>query len=235
MIEAKRILDVGCAKSNHLGIYNLRYSSVVGIDLREDFLEEMRVLHPQSQFVRADAHLLPFQPESFDEVYITSVLEHTVEPAKVLGETYKALKPGGKLVIDVPHPRYEWIMGKLSPDYHNSGLHQHIFQPNQIKSLVEEKGFQITEFSPRMWQAAVGFVAIWLRAKLQGNLNYDHDNGELINSNEEKKSGLKDFVHLLCWLSENKKASPKRYYLLSPLRWPNRIFPWVTYIEAIKS
>lgn len=234
MSENLRVLDVGCAKSSHLDIYNRPDSSVVGIDLREDFLGNMQVLHPQSQFLRADAHSLPFQPESFDEVYITAVLEHTREPARVLGEAYKALKPGGKLVVDVPHPRYEWIMGKLSQNYHNDGFHQHVFQPDQIKSLVEETGFNVTECSPRMWQAAVGFVTTWLGARLQGNLNYDHDNGELINSNGKSKGKLKDFVHLLSWLSENKEASPKRYYLLSPLRWPNKIFPWVTYIEAIK-
>ena len=43
---------------------------------------------------------LPFEDDSFDVVCSMSVLEHVADPAKVLGEVVRVLKPGGTCVVD---------------------------------------------------------------------------------------------------------------------------------------
>jgi SAM-dependent methyltransferase len=39
----------------------------------------------------------------FDTVLLLDVLEHVPDPAKVLSEIYRVLRPGGTLILSVPH------------------------------------------------------------------------------------------------------------------------------------
>jgi SAM-dependent methyltransferase len=43
----------------------------------------------------ADGHFLPFRDASFDGVAAQAVLEHVIDPAIVVSEIYRVLKPGG--------------------------------------------------------------------------------------------------------------------------------------------
>ncbi len=52
--------------------------------------------------VVCDAHYLPFANESFDGVWIQDVLEHVVEPRKVVKEIVRVLKPGGVVYAETP-------------------------------------------------------------------------------------------------------------------------------------
>ncbi len=204
------ILDIGCGKTSHLGLYSRRGVSIVGCDKRKDFLRHRIELGDQGEFLVADGHRLPFANSSFGEVYLAGALEHVFNPGRVLSEAFRVLEIGGR------------------------GLHKHIFRPSDIKQLVESAGFEVIECSQRMWKAALYFSARWLRARLRNELEFDPDSGELLSYPESEQSDLGKWFDRLLWLSENKSASPKRFYLLSPLRWPNRFYPWMTYIEAEK-
>lgn len=52
--------------------------------------------------VVGDAHHLPFRDASFDAVTCESLLEHVVEPTRVINEMRRVLKPGGKVYLMVP-------------------------------------------------------------------------------------------------------------------------------------
>ena len=52
-----------------------------------------------ADFSIADLRTLPFEDHSFDVVYCISVLEHTNAYDAIVGEFYRVLRPGGKLVI----------------------------------------------------------------------------------------------------------------------------------------
>jgi SAM-dependent methyltransferase len=49
-----------------------------------------------------DIHRLPFKDNSIDAVMSVAVLEHVREPAKVLAEVYRVLKPGGLVFSVIP-------------------------------------------------------------------------------------------------------------------------------------
>jgi SAM-dependent methyltransferase len=52
--------------------------------------------------VVCDGHYLPFAPVSYDGVLIQAVLEHVVEPQKVVAEIFRVLKPNGIIYAETP-------------------------------------------------------------------------------------------------------------------------------------
>jgi SAM-dependent methyltransferase len=63
----------------------------------------------------ADLHALPFATATFDGVLNVVTLEHVREPACVLRELSRVLKPGGRLLLVVPH---EWEEHQQPHDYY---------------------------------------------------------------------------------------------------------------------
>ena len=49
-----------------------------------------------------DAHDLPFQDGTFDAVVCQAVLEHVLDPSRVVGEIHRVLAPGGLVYSEVP-------------------------------------------------------------------------------------------------------------------------------------
>lgn len=64
--------------------------------IRANGLDPARILN-------AAGEALPFPDATFDIVYSTNVLEHTIDPAQVLREAVRVLKPGGTLQIVCPN------------------------------------------------------------------------------------------------------------------------------------
>jgi len=53
------------------------------------------IYYSPSTDVLADGHFLPFRDSAFDGVAAQAVLEHVLDPALVVAEMYRVLKPGG--------------------------------------------------------------------------------------------------------------------------------------------
>lgn len=49
-----------------------------------------------------DAHHLPFSEDHFDGVISTAVMEHVMQPVRVIEEIYRVLKPGAFLYSEIP-------------------------------------------------------------------------------------------------------------------------------------
>ena len=56
---------------------------------------------PYTKYV-IDGHRIPFRAETFDGVWIQAVLEHVLDPALVVAEIYRVLKPQGLIYADTP-------------------------------------------------------------------------------------------------------------------------------------
>ena len=93
------------------------------------------------------AEELPFPDASFDFVIDTLVLCSVEEPAKVLGEIKRVLKPGGELRL-YEHVRFKNPIGALSQDiispawqWFGAGCH-----PNRNTELyLREAGFELSD------------------------------------------------------------------------------------------
>lgn len=99
------LVDVGIGRGFYLASYLRRGFRVVGIDLNPKNLEHVQGVFAESASlwpVRANANALPIRDESADIAVICQTLEHLIEPRDALAETYRILRPGGHLFVDVP-------------------------------------------------------------------------------------------------------------------------------------
>jgi ubiquinone/menaquinone biosynthesis C-methylase UbiE len=104
-----RVLDAGCGTGGFLaqvrrarpllGLVGVEYQSAAAIRAAEK---------AQALVAGGDVNALPFADASFDAVISADVLCHAgVSPAKALAEFFRVLRPGGRLVLNMP--AYEWL------------------------------------------------------------------------------------------------------------------------------
>ena len=104
---ARRICDVGCnagALLQHLAATRPELQ-LSGIDIEARAIEIARRRLPAAQLSAGPATALPHPSGHFDAVICLDMLEHVPGPerAAVLAEIHRVLKPGGRLIIQVPH------------------------------------------------------------------------------------------------------------------------------------
>jgi ubiquinone/menaquinone biosynthesis C-methylase UbiE len=114
------ILDLCCGHGRHAIPLAQRGYQVTGLDLSEVFLRYARdkaaARGVEVRWVQADMREVPFEGE-FDAVLnlftAFGYLENEAEDQKVLEQVHKALKPGGRFLIELLHR--EWLMRHLQP------------------------------------------------------------------------------------------------------------------------
>lgn len=92
-----RVLNLGTGVGAMAECLAARFPGIeiVGLDLRESQLAVARRRHPVAEYVQGDARAMPFGDATFDRVHASWLLEHVVNPASVLAEVRRVLKPGG--------------------------------------------------------------------------------------------------------------------------------------------
>jgi SAM-dependent methyltransferase len=89
------VLDAGAGRAPYRDLFaHARYETA-------DFLEVKGKKYAQPDYV-CDLAEIPVEDARFDHVVLTQVLEHIPEPARVLAELHRVLKPGGTLWLTAP-------------------------------------------------------------------------------------------------------------------------------------
>jgi SAM-dependent methyltransferase len=116
-----RVLDLGCGTGELARALTAAGLRVTGCDISPRMLRHARDRGGCAGWVRLepDWRRLPFASASFDVVVAASVLEYTGEPAAVLRECARVLRPGGLVLYTVPDLRHpvrwaEWCAGRLA-------------------------------------------------------------------------------------------------------------------------
>lgn len=105
-LDGGRVLDVATGTGGFVAFLldGLRsYDEIVGIDAepaRAAAFGEAFADRPGVRFEVLDAHRLPFAAGSFDTVCISNSLHHFEDPAPVLAEMLRVLRPGGHVVVN---------------------------------------------------------------------------------------------------------------------------------------
>lgn len=91
------VLDIGCG--NRWAEQTLAPGCTY---LGLDYPHTISKGYPGRPDIFGDAQKLPFKPSSFDTVLMLDVLEHIPSATQAISEAYRALKPGGHLILQVP-------------------------------------------------------------------------------------------------------------------------------------
>jgi SAM-dependent methyltransferase len=94
---------------------------------------------------------LPYKENFFDVILCADVLEHLVDPWKVLSELRLYLKDGGVLIASIPNIRHYSALKKIfingSFKYEEAGIfdktHLRFFCKKDIKMLFESQGYKV--------------------------------------------------------------------------------------------
>ena len=97
------VLDLGCGRGGVVELFWREVRLATGLDPDSPSLSEHRA--PGMPAIRGVGERLPFADESFDLIVCLWVLEHLKEPATVLGEVRRVLRPGGHFVFLTPNLR----------------------------------------------------------------------------------------------------------------------------------
>lgn len=99
-----QVLDVGCAFGYGTALLAARYR-VQGVDSAERDIARAQRAYPHIPFQVASATALPLATASMDGVVLLDVLEHlpSGQEAAALREIARVLRPGGVVVLSVPH------------------------------------------------------------------------------------------------------------------------------------
>jgi SAM-dependent methyltransferase len=102
------VLDLGCGPGTDLGPLAAAVTAaglVTGIDLDPVMADHARASQqgrPQVSVLRGDAHALPVRAASVDRVWSDRLLQHVTDPAWVLAEMRRVLRPHGRIVMAEP-------------------------------------------------------------------------------------------------------------------------------------
>jgi ubiquinone/menaquinone biosynthesis C-methylase UbiE/DNA-binding transcriptional ArsR family regulator len=102
--EIRNLLDIGTGTGRILELFGAHGVAGVGIDLSREMLQIARANLDRAGlkdcYVRqGDMYQLPWAGPSFDAVTIHQVLHFADEPAEVIAEAARVLKPGGRMAI----------------------------------------------------------------------------------------------------------------------------------------
>jgi ubiquinone/menaquinone biosynthesis C-methylase UbiE len=103
----KRVLDVGSGNGYVLSRYAAAGAQAHGVDLTEVAINLCRrrfeLMKLAGRFLVGSAESLPFDDESFDCVCSMGVLHHTPDTPRALGEIFRVLRPGGRVILMFYH------------------------------------------------------------------------------------------------------------------------------------
>ena len=128
----KRVLDAGSGEGRFKPLF--LHAESVGIDSTQgDPSWDYSKVH-----VIGRLEELPFRNVSFDHILSIVVLEHTPQPARVVEEFRRVLKPGGMVHVVVPHM---WEEHQRPYDFFR-------FTSSGIRYLLEGGGIRINKIQP---------------------------------------------------------------------------------------
>lgn len=156
--QPQRVLDVGCG-AGHL-LERIAAKTVWGVDISQGMAREAAArLGSRATIMQGDATQLDtlLCGEKFNTICCSEVLEHVLEPSRVLEAMKRSLLPGGHIVVSVPNERlinrcksvlwifglFRLLLGSTVAWRMEREWHLHIFNKQECSTLFREAGLKI--------------------------------------------------------------------------------------------
>lgn len=181
--ECRRVLEVGCANGELGRLLRSRGHHVTGIELVPEMAARAR--RWLDRVLTADVEMdgFPFPPDSFDAIVFADVLEHLIDPWRVLREAADVLTKGGVVVASIPNVQNIDVLRRLLRgrwEYRERGIldrgHLRFFTLHTIRALFAQAGLTLEHVGHRYrrnwWRELLCFLtagrarAFWTRQYL---------------------------------------------------------------------
>lgn len=115
-LKPEEILDVGCGSGHLLARLAELYpdAKACGVDFSNEAINMARRLHPGSTFDVLSIFELEKLGMQFDLVACTEVIEHLEDADMAVEKLLAVCRPGGAVVITVPHGRQDTFAGHFN-------------------------------------------------------------------------------------------------------------------------
>lgn len=158
------VADVGCGGGLLSEALAKAGARVTGIDLGEKVIEIARLHMHESRLetpnldidyrVQSSAELANAEPESFDAVCCMELIEHVPDPAALVSDLVRMVKPGGVVVMSTLNRTpaafgaailgAEYIMRMLPKGTHH---YAQFLKPSELGRLMRHAGLEIDDVS----------------------------------------------------------------------------------------
>lgn len=115
-LPAGRLLEIGVGPGHHLRLY--RRHRITAIDCSAKMVSSSRNHCPETDVRQMDGEQLDFPDASYDYVTLCHVLSVTANPARMLAEIHRVLRPGGRLFVlnhETPANAWSHVETMLNP------------------------------------------------------------------------------------------------------------------------
>lgn len=139
------ILDVGCGNGRDANYLQANGFTVIATDLSRQLLKEAKKLYPGLQTQQMDMRRLSFDESTFDGVLANASLLHLEKqdvPLTLSGFN-RVLKQDGMCLIIVKQGKGDMFV--VEEKSSNMPRYFIYFQPDEIRELMEQAGFEILE------------------------------------------------------------------------------------------
>jgi methionine biosynthesis protein MetW len=145
--ENSKILDIGCNDGDIR--FSLKNPIYFGVDADKDSINKLVRDKIKAKQADLNKNELPFKKEKFDFVLLLDILEHVVNPKKLLLDAKTRLNSRGKLIITLPNDyhilnKMRFVFNKhLTEDPFAPYGHLHYFPINSGEAFLRKNGFEI--------------------------------------------------------------------------------------------
>jgi SAM-dependent methyltransferase len=149
-----RLLDIGCNEGRGLRMFARNGFRAEGLELNAN---AAKVAHGAGFEVHT-CLLEEFEPlTGYDIAVLSNVLEHSLEPRRMLADVHRVLSPSGQVWISCPNSE-SWLRRAFGRSWINWHVPFHIshFSAGTLRKLLEETGYarvEVRQITPALWVA----------------------------------------------------------------------------------
>lgn len=160
----QRLLDVGCNEGRGLALYRDNGFEVEGLELNRVAAERAR-MRGFTVHGEAPGDYRPAKP--YDVVVLSNVLEHALDPRRMLTHIRRMLVAGGALWVSCPNSE-SWLRRLFGRHWINWHVPYHIthFSAATLTRLLGETGFKTEDTrqeTPALWVAQSVIAALFAK------------------------------------------------------------------------